>query len=684
MEIPIIDTFPAARVFLAVLLHFIWQAVVVFAFVTVVRSLIHPVHCQVRYLLSVLGLVALLFFPLLTLGYYTVNPDAILALQDQVSQVDGATVASPEATNLVGQLDVVFQAVFSWFDNHRTIWLGAWLVGFLVLVLRLSLSLGHCIRLRRSLQPLPPAMQIVADQLKTKLGLTQLVMIGASKEITQAVATGVIRPVVLVPAAWVTQLPVSAVEAVLAHELSHVKRWDLWVNFFQRFIETVFFFHPLVWWLSRRISNEREICCDRLAVRITGQPLRYVETLAHVAGTKHMEEFEFQFSTAFSGGKNMNLLRRAKLILEPASLDGQAPLRTLIFLAFAGLLISYGSYAYSASAIPATIQDQGHKRGGGADIKFEFVHDQEHDQDHGDHSDNRRWRERVKERETFDFYFDDRHNPRESSTKQELQKHLAELLHRNQGGSVSHQEIVQQLRELADQLESRTNRVDRDARHDIEISWDDDHQRSGVDPRRVRDRPVIQNEFNRSRESSAFFRKRRPDQAKASESGERENDQSHSPERNRWIGELTSVDQELGQVLHELRNEVKQLRQEVNRLKSNRDAPSRGVVRDDFQWKHDSREHSGADRHFEYSEADVDRHGRFEFKMRQRNEREPGDADVDENDQPRYWFWATKDRSTEDHETEDRWIEEEHDGESSDDEPDEIEVEEESARRRDK
>ena len=87
----------------------------------------------------------------------------------------------------------------------------------------------------------------------------------------------------LVPVAWVTEMPAEALEAVIAHELAHVRRLDLWVNLLQRVVETLFFYHPAVWWISRQLRQEREMCCDEMAVAATGERLAYVEALELVA-----------------------------------------------------------------------------------------------------------------------------------------------------------------------------------------------------------------------------------------------------------------------------------------------------------------------------------------------------------------------------------------------------------------
>ena len=317
---------PIPQLWLATILHFTWQAILIAASVAVGRTLLHPRRFHLRYLVSVTGLIALLAAPLCTLTFYVLHPESLIATASggpvAPHHVDRAFASAVE----LGWLASSFQITFRWFESYRFWWLGGWAVGILILISRLGISFWHCQRLRRTRQALPPRIQKLADQLQKKMAISRRVMIATSGEVAQAIATGVIRPVVLIPAAWVTQLPLPALEAILAHELAHIKRYDLWINLLQRLAETLFFFHPLVWWISRSITAEREVCCDQMAIRVTGKPLPYVEALAHVAGLPKNFKPGFRsgsarFGTAFDGGKKMNLLRRAKMILEPASMD---------------------------------------------------------------------------------------------------------------------------------------------------------------------------------------------------------------------------------------------------------------------------------------------------------------------------------------------------------------------------
>lgn len=126
--------------------------------------------------------------------------------------------------------------------------------------------------------------------------------------------TGIWRPMIVLPAAWIAQLPPDFLEAVLSHELAHLRRRDLWIIYLQRLVETTLFFHPAVWWLSSRLQREREWCCDAFAVRVTGEPVVYVQALELVAG-RQRERCMPSLAAGMKGGRKMLLLSRIERVL---------------------------------------------------------------------------------------------------------------------------------------------------------------------------------------------------------------------------------------------------------------------------------------------------------------------------------------------------------------------------------
>jgi len=157
-----------------------------------------------------------------------------------------------------------------------------WFFGVATLSIR---SLGGWIVAERYIRQTLPAEDIWKRRfviLEQRLGILQPVRLAVTARAQVPAVVGWLRPIVLMPASVLIGLTPEQVEALLAHELAHVRRHDFLVNLLQTAAETLFFYHPAVWWLNRVIRNERENCCDDLAVQACGNVLTYARALAEV------------------------------------------------------------------------------------------------------------------------------------------------------------------------------------------------------------------------------------------------------------------------------------------------------------------------------------------------------------------------------------------------------------------
>jgi hypothetical protein len=121
-----------------------------------------------------------------------------------------------------------------------------WIAGVLLLSARLLLGYVGVWRWRHDLKPLPDDVSSCVSRLASQLGLTGFDRVFISPHAAGVVAVGCLRPMVLIPASLVTRMPVDMLQAVIAHELAHIRRFDLWINLAQRCLETLLFFHPAV------------------------------------------------------------------------------------------------------------------------------------------------------------------------------------------------------------------------------------------------------------------------------------------------------------------------------------------------------------------------------------------------------------------------------------------------------
>jgi TonB family protein len=145
-----------------------------------------------------------------------------------------------------------------------------------------------------------PVWQERLRALALRFGLHRGVRVLSSARVMTPTLVGWIRPVILLPLAVSTGFPVAQVEMILAHELAHLRRFDHLANLFQVALETLLFYHPVVHWISRDVRNERELCCDALALRVTGGNRREFATA--LVELEEFREHHAGLTLAASGG----------------------------------------------------------------------------------------------------------------------------------------------------------------------------------------------------------------------------------------------------------------------------------------------------------------------------------------------------------------------------------------------
>lgn len=122
------------------------------------------------------------------------------------------------------------------------------------------------------------------EEAQRKLGLVRRIRVVVTEQLTSPAVMGWLTPVLILPISLVTTMPMEDIQLILLHELAHIRRGDYLVNLCQLLAESLLFFNPAVWWISRQIRQEREACCDAMAIALAGETLQYARTLARVAG----------------------------------------------------------------------------------------------------------------------------------------------------------------------------------------------------------------------------------------------------------------------------------------------------------------------------------------------------------------------------------------------------------------
>ncbi len=165
------------------------------------------------------------------------------------------------------------------FDRQLAMLLLLWSIGASLMTARTLVGIAALARLRRQSCELGGRWSAMLDRLRGQLGMRMPVALAESSRVDSPLVLGVLRPLILLPLGLVHRLPLASVEAALLHELVHVRRHDYLMGLALALTEALLFFHPAIWWLSRRARQEREHCCDDGVVAHTGDALRYALAL---------------------------------------------------------------------------------------------------------------------------------------------------------------------------------------------------------------------------------------------------------------------------------------------------------------------------------------------------------------------------------------------------------------------
>ncbi|AVR98622.1 M56 family metallopeptidase [Pseudoduganella armeniaca] len=274
------------------LLHFLWQGALIGLATAAVLALLRHTAPQQRYLVACVGLLLCAGWP---------ASQFALRLQGDMAVHDAYPALAPTGTAI---RVLVLKPYMTWI-------VAAWSAGSLAFALRSALGLAWIGRAAR-LGGRDPAWQARLTQLAQAMGVRRPVRLRVVARLASPVTALWWRPVVLVPASLLSGLPPELLQALLAHELAHVRRHDYLVNLLQNAVETVLFYHPAVWWLSRRIRHERELIADAIAAEHAGGPRRLAIALSE------LEKRQFTHPEPALAANGGNMMDRITRLLRPA------------------------------------------------------------------------------------------------------------------------------------------------------------------------------------------------------------------------------------------------------------------------------------------------------------------------------------------------------------------------------
>ena len=309
------------------LLHFVWQGALIGAVTAITLRLLRRGAADVRYVIAAVSLSLMATLPVVTglQAYRAASLDTISSSHQFLPLPSDTDLAAPAVSTTAIQPTAATEnltpATLPDFERWMPLFVLAWMLGVGLLAVRLA---GGWLWMQRmkthGAVPAGSALQAMVTRLSRRLHITRTITLLRSPGVHVPTVIGWLKPTVLLPMSALSGLSPVQVEAILAHELAHIRRHDYLVNLLQTLLETLLFYHPAVWWVSRQIRTEREHCCDDLAVSLCGDPVVYASALADLEDLRGPSS---PLVMAASGGVLLNRVRR--LLTGPEQHAGRGP-----------------------------------------------------------------------------------------------------------------------------------------------------------------------------------------------------------------------------------------------------------------------------------------------------------------------------------------------------------------------
>ncbi|MCW2258579.1 MULTISPECIES: M56 family metallopeptidase [Sphingobacterium] len=337
------------------IIHSLWQGVIIALFGGIILLLRSYTTARIRYTLLSGALILFTAITLLTFIHQFNVADNIL----------GSTPKTTHTGNVIEETDYMQYATssgFSAINNLTDYYIFLVLIWFFVICIkavRMATGMHTIYKLKKTnIVPADAYWLQTMTALCKRIGVTRTISLVESGLAQVPMVIGHLKPVILMPIGLINRLPVQQVEAIIAHELAHIYRKDFLMNLLQSFTEIVLFYNPAVLWISSLIREERENCCDDIAVTITGNKLEYIQALV---ACEEYQELTPTWSMALTGDGG-SLLNRVKRIIGTKKSSLNLIERLIITVCFVCTLLITAAFTITPPSryteAPTSINDQ--------------------------------------------------------------------------------------------------------------------------------------------------------------------------------------------------------------------------------------------------------------------------------------------------------------------------------------
>jgi len=357
------------------LIHSIWQIILIGLTLRILLFLFISQSANVKYTISVSAYTLILIVSLITFISYFNSGTSFHHSESYSlsSQLSGGLASQSEQSNFsIATKQSLFPLIRSYISSNIHFIVVLWLTGLIIFYFRIAGTYWYVQRLKtRNLYPLNNNWNIKVNDLKNKLKIHKIIRFAESTAIQIPIVIGHLKPIILLPIGMISSLPYNQVEAIILHELAHIKRNDYLVNLIKSLVEIIFFYHPLAWWISSKIDDEREHCCDDMTIRIATKESSLQEALLNLQelkiNTKNIPSGKPTYIAAALFKNKHQLLKRIKRMKTQQNTKGNLRYDKqkkfnglagiLLLLISVAIIATFSAFSPSSSDLPETYQN---------------------------------------------------------------------------------------------------------------------------------------------------------------------------------------------------------------------------------------------------------------------------------------------------------------------------------------
>ncbi|UZD21119.1 M48 family metalloprotease [Algoriphagus halophytocola] len=333
------------------LVHTLWQLVIIAGTLWLLLKAFHKKSPAFKYHLA-LGSLALAVLAALATFTYEISNFTPTPVFERLA-LEGMSFQQVKAGSDLG-MEGWIQVLINWIELQLPVLVNFWFVGAILFMFRLFNSLSEISTLRKTSQtPQDFELEKKLYRLMGKMNISKNVALRLTSHGVSPITFGYLKPIILIPIGLLVQLSPSQLEAIIAHELAHVKRNDYLINIFQSALEVLFFYHPCYWWMNQTIKELRENAADDLAVQVGIAPKELAYSLSEVLNFAKQNPPELALAAARKR-HNPTLQRIKRILGQPAQTYPQNPIISIPMLLT--LLLSAGLMASAQQDVPVKVE----------------------------------------------------------------------------------------------------------------------------------------------------------------------------------------------------------------------------------------------------------------------------------------------------------------------------------------